>query len=117
MSETSETSETVQLPWIDEPVELSEAVELIAQADNDDDDTIKKLRSRVKQLERRTAGLEDGSSVSCPSCGSSDQVYKAGVGAALLASRDSLSESSAKALNQDSHVCLDCRKGFTPHAD
>lgn len=110
-------SEKVNVPWIDEPVELSEAVEMIAQADEDDEDAIQDLAARVDRLERRIAALEDGSSIECPSCDSEDAVYKAGVGAAILASLDSLSDANADALNRDSHVCIDCRKSFTPAFD
>lgn len=121
MSSTSETSasessasETVEIPWVDEPVELSEAVEMIARAGEDDDKAIRKVVDRVDALERRVAGLEDGSAVECPVCDETDDVYKAGVGAAKLASQDALSDANADALNSESHVCLDCREAFTP---
>lgn len=110
-------SETVELPWIDEPVELAEAVELIAHADEDDKDVVADLVDRVERVERQLARLQDGSTVECPSCGADDDVYKAGVGAALLASTDSLGPKNAKALNQESHVCLECREAFTPPLD
>lgn len=110
-------SETVDLPWIDEPVELSEAIELIAQADEDDEAAIQEVTTRLDRIERRIATLEGRTSVTCPSCGSDADVYRAGVGAALLASYDSLSETNADALNSESHVCLDCRKSFTPDVD
>lgn len=110
-------TETVQLPWIDEPVELSEAIELIAQADDDDDDAIRNIAGRIEKLERRIATLEDGSAVECPSCESTEDVYKAGVGAAVLASKDALSDANADTLNSESHVCLACRKSFTPDPD
>lgn len=107
-------SQKVNVPWIDEPVEISEAVEMIAQADEDDEGAIKDLKNRVERLERRIDALEDGTSTECPSCGSTDAVYKAGVGAAKLASKDALSDANADALNSESHVCLDCRESFTP---
>lgn len=110
-------SEKVNVPWIDEPVELSEAVEMIAQADEDDEDAIQDLAARVDRLERRIANLEDGSSIECPSCGNEQGVYKSGVGAAILASLDALSDANADALNKDSHVCIDCRRSFTPTLD
>lgn len=110
-------NETVELPWIDEPVELSEAIELIARADESDEETIEDLVGRVERLERRIARLEDGSTVECPSCGQGDQVYKASVGAALLARNGVLSDTNAHVLNQDSHICLDCREAFTPPVD
>ena len=110
-------SEKVEIPWVDEPVELSEAVEMIAQADEDDENAIKDLAERVDRLERRINALEDGTSIECPSCGSGDSVYKAGVGAAKLASIDSLSDANADALNSESHVCIDCREAFTPTFD
>ena len=111
---SSSMSETVELPWVDEPVELAEAVEMIARADEADEDAIEKVSDRVERLERRVQGLEDGSNAECPSCGSTDEVFKAGVGAAKLASQDALSEKNADALNRESHVCLDCRESFTP---
>jgi hypothetical protein len=116
-SESGAEAQTVDLPWIDEPVELAEAVEMIARADQDDEDVVKDVSERVEALSGRVDRLEDASSVSCPSCGETDAVYKAGVGAALLANDGNLSEKNAAALNRDSHVCLDCRKGFTPSAD
>ncbi len=110
-------SEQVELPWLDEPVDLAEAVELIAQADEDDEETIQVVKKRVERLERRTSNLEDGSSIECPSCGDSDEVYKAGVGAAKLVGKDALSDTNLDALNRESHVCLDCRETFTPAAE
>lgn len=112
---TSETvGQTVELPWVDEPVELAEAVEMIARADEADEDAIEDVVARVDRLERRVAGLEDGTSVACPACGEPDAVYKAGVGAAKLSAQDALDDENARALNGESHVCLDCRKSFTP---
>lgn len=114
MSEQAEQVEQVELPWLDEPVELTEAIELIAQADEDDEQTLQKLKRRVEKLERRVATLEDSSSVECPSCGSEEEVYKAGVGAAKLATKNALNKTNVDALNSASHVCLDCRESFTP---
>lgn len=110
-------SETVDLPWVDEPVELAEAVEMIARADEADEDVIEDVSARVDKLQRRVARLEDGSQVECPSCGSADDVYKAGIGAAKLASQGALSDKNGTALNRESHVCLECRKSFTPSSD
>lgn len=107
-------SETVRLPWIDEPVELAEAVELLARADEADEETIQEVTRRVGTLEDRVTSLEGGNEVECPSCGSEANVYKAGVGAAVLATKDALSDGNAEALDGESHVCLDCRKSFTP---
>ncbi|QLD90569.1 hypothetical protein HWV07_16615 [Natronomonas salina] len=110
-------SETVDLPWVDEPVELAEAVEMIARADEEDEDVIEDVSARVDKLQRRIERLEDGSDAECPSCGSADDVYKSGIGAAKLASKGALSEKNATALNRESHVCLDCRESFTPSPD
>ena len=110
------SGETVELPWMDEPVALSEAVELVARAGQDDEEVIRSVADRVAELERRVAGLEDGTTVECPACGNDDEVFKAGVGAAKLASQDALDDANADALNGESHVCLDCREAFTPHA-
>ena len=109
------SGETVELPWMDEPVALSEAVELVARAGQDDEEVIRTVADRVAELERRVAGLEDGTTVECPACGKDDEVFKAGVGAAKLANRDALDEANADALNGESHVCLDCREAFTPY--
>lgn len=111
---SSAMSETVELPWVDEPVELAEAVEMIARADEADEDAIEDVSARVERLERRVSGLEDANDVECPSCGETDDVYKAGIGAAKLASMDALNDANARALNGESHVCLECRKSFTP---
>ncbi len=110
-------TEEVELPWLDEPVELAEAVELIAQADEDDEQTIQEVRSRVEQLQRRVGNLEDSSEIDCPSCGGKEDVAKAGVGAAKLAAKDALSEANMNALNSESHVCLECRESFTPNTE
>ena len=107
-------SERIELPWLDEPVELPEAVELIAQADEDDERTIEAVKERAETLERRVEVLEDSTDVTCPSCDSPDGVCKAGVGAAKLATKDALSDANVEALNGESHVCLDCREAFTP---
>lgn len=107
------SEQEVTLPWIDEPMELAEAIETVAQASEDDDEHIEALEARIEQLERRIAGLEDGTSVECPDCEDAE-VYKAGVGAAKLANDGKLSDSSAEAFNKESHVCFACRKAFTP---
>ena len=115
---TSKASDgAVELPWLDEPVELAEAVEMIAHADEADEDAIEDVADRVERLERRVAGLEDGTDVACPSCDEPDDVYKAGVGAARLADQGALDEENARALNGESHVCLECRTSFTPARD
>ena len=107
-------SDQIELPWLDEPVELSEAVELIAQADEDDEQTIRAVKGRVEELEYRVGTLEDSSELECPSCGTEDDVHKSGVGAAILATKDSLSDGNVEILDSESHVCLDCQESFTP---
>lgn len=104
----------VTVPWIDEPLELEEAIEAIAGASEDDQEQLERLENRLDRIERRIEALEDGSAVTCPSCGSDEAVYTSGVGAAKLASDGSLSDANADALNGESHVCLDCREAFTP---
>ncbi len=111
------SDEEVTLPWIDEPMSLSEAIETVAQASEDDDDHIEDIEARIERLVRRVDALEDSSSIECPECASSDSVYKAGVGAAELANDGGLTDASADALNRESHVCLDCRESFTPAFD
>lgn len=108
------SEEEVTLPWIDEPMSLAEAIETVAQASGEDDEHIDELKDRIERLERRVESLEDGSSVECPECGSTEAVYKAGVGAAKLANDGGLTDASADALNSESHVCLDCHESFTP---
>ena len=107
-------SDSVQLPWIDEPVELSEAVELMAQADEDDQDQLEDLQERIERLESQMEMLVDPASVSCPSCEEDDEVFTAGVGAARLANDGSLSKKNARAINNETHVCLSCGESFTP---
>ena len=108
------SEQEITLPWIDEPMDTEEAIEALGQASIDDGEHLEDLEARIERLEQRAAALEDGTSVECPSCGSSDSVYKSGVGAAKLASNGSLSDSTAAALNQHSHVCFDCQTSFTP---
>ncbi|MEM4781707.1 MAG: hypothetical protein QXG03_09140 [Halalkalicoccus sp.] len=108
------STDDITLPWIDEPMDVEEAVEALAQASVDDGEHLEELEDRIERLEHRVGGLVDGSSIECPECESVESVYKAGVGAARLANDGNLSEKSADALNKESHVCLDCRESFTP---
>lgn len=108
------SDDEITLPWIDEPMDVEEAVEALGQASVDDGDHLEELEARIDHLERRVDALEDGSSIECPECGSGESVYKAGVGAAKLANDGRLTDGSADALNQESHVCLDCHESFTP---
>ncbi len=111
------TDAEVTVPWIDEPLELTEAVEAVAGASEDDRERLQQLENRLDRFERRIGTLEDASAVACPSCGSNEEVYKSGIGAAKLASDGSLSDASADALNSESHVCLNCQEAFTPTFD
>ncbi|MDL5363698.1 hypothetical protein [Halalkalicoccus sp. NIPERK01] len=111
------SDEEITLPWIDEPMDVEEAVEALGQASVDDGDHLEALEERIERLERRVDALEDGSSIECPDCGRTEAVYKSGVGAAKLANDGGLSDANADALNQESHVCLDCRESFTPAFD
>lgn len=138
----------VEIPWMDEPLPVGEAVEVVAQAFNEDADETEELEDRVERVEGRLDDLEgqvesgadadaetdadselsdrvetlercvdlsnDATQVTCPSCGSSDDVLKDGVAAAVLVRRGSLSDKNVGALNQESHLCLSCRKAFTP---
>lgn len=107
------SDQEITLPWIDEPMDLEEAVEALGRASVDDGEHLETLETRIERLERRISALEDGSSVECPECGSDESVYKAGVGAAKLANDGALTDASADALNEESHVCLDCHESFT----
>lgn len=150
----------VEIPWMDEPLPVAEAVEVVAQAFNEDADETEELEDRIERLEGRLDDLEgrveseagdaesetdtdtdadadtddadsdligrvetlercvdlsnDGTQVTCPSCESGDDVLKDGVAAAVLVRRGSLSDKNVGALNQESHLCLSCRKAFTP---
>lgn len=146
----------VEIPWMDEPLPVAEAVEVVAQAFNEDADETEELEDRIERLEGRLDDIEgkvesedidaesetdteaetgeadselsdrvetlercvdlsnDATQVSCPSCESSDDVLKDGVAAAVLVRRGSLSDKNVGALNQESHLCLSCRKAFTP---
>ncbi len=141
----------VQLPWMEEPIPLDEAVEAVAQVSNEDaDDTemladrVEELSDRMEELDDRVDTLSDGAEaagstegesgvtqrvetiercvetandatgVACPDCEEGDEVLKSGVAAAVLVRRDALSEKNIKALNQESHLCMSCKKAFTP---
>lgn len=141
---------TVEIPWMDEPLAVDEAVEVVAQAFNEEADDAEALTDRIERLEGRLDEMEsqidemesridgsdgggesdltdrvetlercveasnDGTTVTCPSCGSGDQVLKSGVAAAVLVRKEALSDGNVGALNEESHLCLSCRKGFTP---
>lgn len=109
--------EEVEIPWLAEPVPLAEAVEALARAMDEDADAQVDLREHVEEVERRVGALEDGSSVTCSSCGRDDEVLKAGVAAARFADEGVLSEANVRALNRESHVCLACHEAFTPHVE
>lgn len=72
------------------------------------------LSGRVETIEECVEASNNGSSVTCPDCKENEQVLKAGVAAAVLVENGSLSDSNVRALNEASHLCLSCRKAFTP---
>lgn len=135
--ETIDPEPEVNVPWIDEPLSLSEAIETVANTVQDDAERwvrleervgefeeieeriaeLERLEERIDALERRAEAIEDGTGIECPSCGSADDVLKAGVAAGKLASEGALSEANVKALNAESHVCLACSESFTPVVD
>lgn len=102
----------VELPWLDEPMPISEAVETLAYATQDDAEA---LEAQLDDVRERVAALENAGELTCPNCGSDEDVLKAGVAAARLADQGALSENNVDALNQYSHLCLSCRNAFTPH--
>lgn len=147
-----EDSQT-QLPWLDEPLPLDEAVETLAHAYNEEAEDTDALHERIDDISERLEGLEqqvdelegqveasdgdsesapegirervehleqcvatsnDATDATCPDCEEDDQVLKAGVAAAVLLENDALSDTNVEALNQESHLCLSCRKAFTP---
>lgn len=110
-------TDDIELPWIEESVELPEAVELVAHAGYHDEAMVEELRERVDRLENWVTVLTDASGVDCPTCEQTDEVYKAGVGAAKLANDGNLTAENANALNVESHVCLRCQESFTPDAE
>lgn len=107
-------SDDIQLPWIEDSVELPEAVELVAHAGYHDEAVLEEMRGRVERLEAWIHILTDPSDVECPSCEETSNVFTAGLGAAKLANDGNLSPENAEALNMDSHVCLECQESFTP---
>ena len=72
------------------------------------------VSERVETLERCVETANDATGVECPDCEEVDDVLKSGVAAAVLVQRDALSEKNVQALNQESHLCLSCKKAFTP---
>lgn len=143
--------ETVEIPWMDEPLPVGEAVEVVAQAFNEEADDAEALEDRIERLEGRLDEMEsqfddlegqvadsdesaessdltervealercvdvsnDGTTVTCPSCESDEQVLKSGVAAAVLVRKEALSDNNVGALNEESHLCLSCRTAFTP---
>ena len=49
----------VQLPWIDEPIPLDEAIEAVAQVSNEEADDTEMLVDRVEELSERMDELSD----------------------------------------------------------
>lgn len=129
--EQVEGEERVEIPWLDEPLPLAEAVEAVARVIDEDvnqgtdraedvddlDRRVGDLDGRIGSLERHVEALEDGSTVACPSCGRADEVLKAGVAAARFVEEGALSAANVRALNEESHVCLDCYESFTPDTE
>lgn len=104
----------VELPWMDEPLDLDEAIEAVARASQEDAVEYEEIQAAVETLKRRVTALENATTVECPSCERADEVLKSGVAAGKLARDGSLSDANIDALNQTSHVCLDCGESFTP---
>lgn len=129
--EQTKGEEQVEIPWLSEPLPLAEAVEAVARVIDEDvnqgtdlgedvadlDGRAEDLDRRVGRLERHVEALEDGSTVACPSCGRTDDVLKAGVAAARFVEEGALSAANVRALNEESHVCLECQEAFTPDAE
>ncbi len=107
----------IELPWIEEPVDVPEAVELVAHAGYHDEAVLEEMRERIERLETWIGALTDGTSVACPACNNAEQVFTVGVGAAVLANEGNLTDANAEALNVESHVCLECQEAFTPDID
>lgn len=128
----------VELPWMDDAVPVSEAVEIVARASMEDARELTALRERVegdgasveteagesnrehddlrKQIDRlrtRVNHLESSAGVECPNCGA-DGVMKAGVAAAVFVKERRLSEANVAALDEAPLVCVECMTAFTP---
>lgn len=127
----------VELPWMDDRLPVSEAVEIVARASMEDSqeltalreqiegdgasiegdaesdaDDLDQLRSEVDDLRTRVDTLESSADVECPNCGA-DGVLKAGVAAAVLARERRLSETNVAALDEAPLVCMECMTAFS----
>lgn len=129
----------VEIPWMDGPMPVSEAVEAVAQASMEDSrelDTlqseiegdgvdpdesergdVEELRADLDELGERVSHLESTSGVDCPSCEAADSVMKSGVAAAVFVRNGRLSENNVAALNEAPFVCVECMTAFAPHGD
>lgn len=133
----------VELPWMDDPVPVSEAVEIVARASMEDSRELTALREQVEgdgasvetegkpgsegedggstddlrdemnQLRMRVDALESSSGIECPNCGA-DGVMKAGVAAAVFVKERRLSEANVAALDEAPLVCVECMTAFAP---
>lgn len=134
----------VELPWMDDPVPVSEAIEIVARASMEDSQELTALREQVEgdgasvDADERESGSEgdDGQSgddhrgeidqlrtrvdalesSSGIKCPNcgADGVMKAGVAAAVFVKERRLSEANVAALDEAPLVCTECMTAFAP---
>lgn len=134
----------VELPWMDDPVPVSEAVEIVARASMEDSQELTALRERVEgngasvetdekepesesddtrsgdDLEEKVDQLRTRVDALESSSGiecpncGADGVMKAGVAAAVFVKERRLSEANVAALDETPLVCVECMTAFAP---
>lgn len=134
----------VELPWMDDPVPVSEAIEIVARASMEDSQELTALREQVEgdgasvdaDEGESGGGKDDGpsgddhrdeidqlrtrvdalESSSGIECPNcgADGVMKAGVAAAVFVKERRLSEANVAALDEAPLVCTECMTAFAP---
>jgi len=134
----------VELPWMDDSVPVSEAIEIVARASMEDSQELTALRERVEENGASIEADEGaGSAGGDPRSGDdeleeeidqlrtrvdalesssgiecpncgADGVMKAGVAAAVFVKERRLSEANVAALDEAPLVCVECMTAFAP---